>query len=201
MHLENTRQDQLLLNAVRLGDERALAKIYSKYWMKLLSTAIHRLSAETEAEECVQDVFIGIWRRRETLKEIENLEAYLSVATKNQILNRLAHRYTKKHNLKIPNTQDTAYETADAGLLAKDLSAMIEHTVSSLPEKCRMVYRMSRDHGKNNKVIAMELGISEKTVEGHLTKAIQTIRQRLSAHAGLPVMVILDWYINFHLKS
>lgn len=188
--------DDKLLNAMRLGDERALEKLYDRYWIKLLSVAMNRLNVESEAEECVQDVFIGIWKRRESLVLTHSLSAYLSVAIKNQVLNRLAQRYTKKHKPTLLPLKDIAYETADAGLLTRDLAIIVEATVSALPEKCQMVYRLSREHGKNNKEIARALGISEKTVEGHLTKAIQAIRKRLSSNASFTLLALFEWYIG-----
>jgi RNA polymerase sigma-70 factor (ECF subfamily) len=201
MQLDNITDDKALLDAIRLGDERALGKLYDRYWMRLLSIAMNRLDVETEAEECVQDVFIGIWRRRESLTITHNLGAYLSAAIKNQVFNRLAQRYTKKHNPEHRPLEDLAYETADAGLLAKDLLALVENTVSTLPEKCQMVYRLSRMDGKNNKAIATELNISEKTVEGHITKAIQAIRKRLPSDITIILWATLEWYISSKTKN
>jgi RNA polymerase sigma-70 factor (ECF subfamily) len=198
---DNIPDDKTLLDAMRLGDERALGKLYERYWMKLLSIAMNRLDTETEAEECVQDVFISIWRRRETLTVIQNLPAYLAVAIKKQVINRLSQRYTKKHDLKTEFRGAMAYETADAALLAKDLSDLVETTVSILPEKCQMIYRLSREQGKGNKLIAAELGISEKTVEGHLTKAIHAIRKRLSSDITIILWATLEWYINSKTKN
>jgi RNA polymerase sigma-70 factor (ECF subfamily) len=201
MQVNNIPDDRTLLDAMRLGDERALGKLYDRYWMKLLSIAINRLNVQTEAEECVQDVFIGIWRRRESIAVTHNLGAYLSAAIRNQVLNRLAQRYTKKHNPEFRPQKDLAYETADSGILAKDLSALVESTVSILPEKCQMIYRLSRMDGKSNKTIASELNISEKTVEGHITKAIQAIRKRLSSDITILLWITLECYINSKIKN
>jgi RNA polymerase sigma-70 factor (ECF subfamily) len=201
MQVHQIPDDQTLLDAMRLGDERALGKLYERYWMRLLSIAMNRLDIEAEAEECVQDVFIAIWRRRESLAITHNLGAYLSAAIKKQVLNRLAQRYTKKYNPEVRPQEDLAYETADSRLLAKDLSDLIENAISQLPEKCKMVYRLSRMDGKSNKIIASELNISQKTVEGHITKAIQAIRKRLPSDITLILWATLEWYINSKTKN
>ncbi len=199
MHTPKITNDQKLADVIRLGDERALGKLYDRYWLKLLSIAINRLNSETEAEECVQDVFIGIWRRRELFIITTNMESYLSVAIRNQVMNRLVKRYTKKHNPE-PQISEFAYETADSSLLQKELSTLVDGIVSKLPEKCQIVYRLSRLEGKNNKTIAEELNITEKTVEGHLTKAIKTIRKQLSSDISLTIWAILEWYIHSKTK-
>jgi len=186
--------ENLLINALRQDDERALKKLYHLYWIKLLAIANNRLVNGFEAEECVQDVFVGLWRTRHTLHITSHLGAYLSAAVKNQVLNRLAKRYTNKHNIKFETTE-FAYETADANLLTRDLNLTIEAAVNQLPDKCQMVYRMSRIQGKNNATIATELNLSEKTVEGHLTKAIKNIRQRLTGETVV-ALTILEWYAH-----
>jgi RNA polymerase sigma-70 factor (family 1) len=195
-----TKEDEELLDAMRSDDERALAKLYDRYWMRLLSVAMNRLDHEMEAEECVQDVFIGIWRNRKSLTITHTLGAYLAVAIKNQVMNRLAKRYTKKYNPQ-PSTEEFAYETADSRLLEQDLSMMVESAIAQLPEKCQLVYRMSRIEGKSNKAIAGELDLSEKTVEGHITKAIHLIRKRLSSDAPLVIWTIMEWYVNSKTRN
>lgn len=192
--------DDQLLDALRSDDERALARLYDRYWMRLLAVAMNRLDHEMEAEECVQDVFVGIWRNRKSLTITHTLGAYLAVAIKNQVMNRLAKRYTKKHNPQ-PAAEVFAYETADSKLLEQDLSMMVEAAIVQLPEKCQMVYRMSRMEGKSNKTIAAALNVSEKTVEGHITKAIHTIRKRLSSDAPLVIWTIMEWYVNSNTRN
>lgn len=195
-----TFEDADLVESMRQGDVRALEKLYDKYWMQLLAVAMNRLNGEGEAEECVQDVFIGIWKRRESLVITQSFKAYLGAAIKNQVYNRLAKRYTKKHGFQFEAQPEIAYETADSVLLMKDLSGLIDQVVSTLPEKCQMVYRMSRQEGISNKDIAKKLNISEKTVEGHITKALHAIRQRLPSGAFLFTVATLEWYIRYKLK-
>jgi len=189
-----------LLNGLRLDDERALAKLYDRYWVKLLAIAMNRLDHEMEAEECVQDVFLGIWRNRSNLVITHTLQGYLAVAIKNQVMNRLAKRYAKKHNPQ-PMSETFAYETADSKLVTQDLKLAVDAAIAQLPEKCQLVYRMSRIEEKSNKTIAKELNLSEKTVEGHITKAIQNLRKRLSSGAPLVIWTILEWYINSKTKN
>ncbi len=121
-----------------------------------------------------------------------SLATYLSTAVKYQIINRLDKRYAAKN---LQTTELTAEmelpmqaAAADTRLLENELMQRLETTVCRLPEKCRMVYRLSREEGRTNKEIAQELAISEKTVEGHLTKALHEIRNSLSLFA--PLMLV-----------
>lgn len=200
MQSNSNSEDRDLLHSMKEGDVRALGKLYDKYWMQLLSIAMNRLNGAGEAEECVQDVFIGIWKRRDSLTITQSFNAYLSTAIKNQVYNRLAQRYTKKNNLQLGLQSEIAYETADSALLTKDLSELIDQAVSTLPKKCQIVYLMSRQEGISNKDIAKKLNISEKTVEGHITKALQAIRKYLPSGSSLFTVTALEWYIRFKLK-
>ena len=175
--------DQELVDLLRGGSPAAFTEIYNRYWDKLLSVAVNRLLIEMEAEECVQDVFISMWQRRTSLVLKYSLSTYLWVAVKYQVINRLSSRNAKR-NLKTTVLKDEhTVAAADEVLLERELKALIEQSVQELPEKCAMVFRLSREEGKSNKEIARALDISEKTVEGHITRAIKHIRTNLDAVA------------------
>jgi RNA polymerase sigma-70 factor (ECF subfamily) len=61
-----------------------------------------------------------------------------------------------------------------------ELIRNFEKEVKYLPSQCRSVFELSRKENKTNREIAEVLGISEKTVEGHLTKAIKQLRVGLT---------------------
>jgi RNA polymerase sigma-70 factor (ECF subfamily) len=73
--------------------------------------------------------------------------------------------------------------------MLKDLTSVVENEISQLPDKCRSVYELSRNQHKTNKEIAQHLGISEKTVENHLTKALKRLRFGLGHY--LPAFIFL----------
>ena len=183
MAAHKTLSDNELLALLKEGDQYALAEIYGRYWDKLLAVAVNRLGDEQEAEECVQDVFVSFWRRREELVLTHNLSTYFWAATKYQVLNRLDKRYAKRRikTTELLDDNVVGVHSPEVYLLEKELMARIEATVQALPEKCRIIYRMSREEGKTNREIAGELAIAEKTVEGHLTRALRDIRTNLTS--------------------
>jgi RNA polymerase sigma-70 factor (ECF subfamily) len=73
----------------------------------------------------------------------------------------------------------TSANPADQFLTFHELELQIQDIVKGLPEKCRLVYQLSREQGLSNKEIAGKLGISDKTVENQLTKALARIRSGL----------------------
>jgi RNA polymerase sigma-70 factor (family 1) len=186
----STLTDSELLDLLKSGDHAAFTEIYNRYWDKLFAVAYNRLSDELEAEEVVQNIFLSLWKRKEQLALTHSLATYLSVSVKYQILTRLAQLKREKERtdqLRIAAIE--GIETTGEWLSEKELRLQIEQCINTLPEKCRIVFKLSRESLKSNKEIAEELGLSEKTVEGHITKALTTLRGSL--HISIPALLIL----------
>lgn len=174
--------DHDLLLLLKKGHEPALTALYLRYWDKLLVVAINRLNDASEAEECVQDVFFSLWQRREDLQLSHSLATYLAVAVKYRVINALDKQYRLRNRIErsFVNSRDDQGFSAEDRLLEKELQEQITASINKLPEKCRIVFKLSREQGLTNKQIAADLDISEKTVEAHISKAIKDIRSNLS---------------------
>lgn len=176
--------DSSLLTLLREGDMVAFEELYERYWSKLYSAAYRRLSNREAAEEIVQDIFTSLWLKRAVLEINSSLENYLYTSVKYMVFaafqkesNRKAYEsyFTHVNN----NVDNSTLETLDWNELKRSVGTEVE----KLPEKCRKVYELSRKEFRSNKEIAFSLGISEKTVENHLTRALRTLRINLK-HAG-----------------
>lgn len=183
--------DTKLATLLSQSDEKAFEVLYQRYWEKLLAIAGRRLQDQQEAEEVLQDIFLNLWRRRTRLTLRTGFDQYFAVALKFEIINRLAKisREGKRneqylHHLSpLSNTQQ---EKFDLDFLKKSL----EDTISALPGKCQLVFRMSREQELSNREIAGELGISEKAVEKHKTNALRILRERF----GNRLQIILAFF-------
>lgn len=193
MEKYNDLSDEELIVLLKKSDEQALSALYFRYWDKLLSVAVRRLDDLTEAEEIVQDIFINVWDRRGDLELKYRFETYLAVAVKYRVINRLDHNYRKRMreaNAFLPAMQ--SLPSSEELVLEKELMARLEVAIKKLPEKCRVIYRMSREEGKTNRQIGEELGLSEKTVEGHMTKALKNLRGSLSTFMPLIIAGLIE---------
>ncbi|WDF76870.1 RNA polymerase sigma-70 factor [Mucilaginibacter sp. KACC 22773] len=185
--------DQQLLDLIRTDDRGAFTELYNRYWDKTYAVALHRLDDEHEAEEVVQEVFLSIWQRRATLQLTHTVATYLSVAVKYKVINHLAkqHRRQLQHDELTITSPVVADSTAD-WLHEKELRQLLEKTVSQLPEKCRIVFLLSRDENKTYAEIAAELNISQKTVEAHMSKALRELRETLGVSAPVLAFILLN---------
>lgn len=179
--------DQELLGLLKQGNDLAFVEIYNRYWDKLFAVAYHRSGDEQDAEEIVQDVFLSLWNRRLSLDLTHSISTYLSVAVKYQVINKLSRQHRKILHLSTLDGEDAGEESTDLWFNEKELKQQIEKSINALPEKCRIVFLMSREEDKTAKQIAKELNISEKTVEAHMSRALKDLRKSLNI--ALPVLL------------
>lgn len=187
--------DKVLLQELRKDSQAAFNKLYDRYWKPLLVTASNGLNDREAAEDCVQDIFVSLWNRRAKLELTYSLRTYLAVAVKYQVIQRLARNHAKRNKLTnyLGGLTEQMTPGADSVMLEKELMERLNMAIEDLPERCRIIYRMSREEGLSHKQIAEKLDISEKTVNNQLVKAISSIKGDLSL--TLPPII---YYLYFH---
>lgn len=171
--------EQQLLQELRRGNVKAFEQIFRSHWRDLYRIARGKLQSHEEAEEVIQSVFSVLWEKRQSLL-INNLQLYLRTCVRNNILNIIRanlvkEKYWSYYRAFLPD-QTNATEEAVA---YDDLDEAIQDAVSSLPEKSRQVFTLSRIEGKSNAEIANILELSEKAIEYHLTKSVRALKVRL----------------------
>lgn len=188
MRVSDKLTDQELAEMLNNGNEGAFEVIYKRYWHKLLAIAGRRLNDIENAEEVVQNIFLNLWKRRKTFVLTVSFENYFAVAVKFEVINQLAKQVREaKRNTEFAQSLNDSNEillTYDLELLRKQL----EENINTLPDKCQLVFRMSRQADYTNKKIAQELNLSEKTVEKHITTALKVLRKRFGQH--LPILFL-----------
>ena len=134
-------------------------------------------------EDIVQELFYTLWRNRTELPLVWSVKSYLYGAVRNHSLQYLEHlqvrqRYHKKMVADGMSESDP-HDSPQKILEYKELEQRLEFALEKLPERRRIIFRMSRFEGKKYEEIARELSVSVKTVEAEMSKAIQTIRRNL----------------------
>lgn len=141
------------------------------------------------AEDIAQDVFYELWRKRDVLNVNSSFGAYLRRAARNKSLNYIRDRKIKPESEdKIPHRSEGQTD-ANRKLEVQDLQNSIDRAVGDLPDRCREVFSLSRFEDMSYQEIADKLGISIKTVENQISKALRLLREALGPH--------LSWFVGF----
>jgi RNA polymerase sigma-70 factor (family 1) len=181
-----------LMDLLRRESLGAFREIYVRYWKTLYAEAYKRLKNKDQAEEIVQDLFTSLWNKRESLQIDETLAGYLYKSVGYRVIDQYRRELTRlKHRQALKVTYSEADHSTENGIMLKDLEYSINLAVGQLPDKCRSVYELSRVAHKTNKEIAEHLGISEKTVENHLTRALRKLRLSLGSYFTLLAFLLI----------
>ena len=177
--------DEDLLAALRGDDDRAFAELYRRYARPLVTTAFRKTGDGAVAEDLVHEVFLSLWLRRGEISVQGAVRVYLFSALKNRVISHY-HRQATAALVPLDDLRDLLPAPADSDAL---LGEFYEHSLQKLPERCREVFVMSRS-GYTMREIAQSLGISEKTVEVHIGKALRLLRAEFGDYA-VGVLVLL----------
>lgn len=173
-------EDQELLAKVKAGEEGAFDEVFRLWYPTLVRVAAALVHDHDAAEEVAQDVMHELWRRREALDSSVSLRAYLLRSIRNRSLNHLRHlRVRRESETEIEALYDAPLR-ADQPIIAKELADAVQVAFEDLPPRCREIFELSRIHGLKYAEIAESLGISQKTVEAQMGKALRVMRERLA---------------------
>ncbi len=146
------------------------------------------------AKEIVQDAFLSLWEKRDTIDMDRQVKSYLTMIIHNKCTNYLRdNRKFDTNILQIENLLDVPeYESTDS-LVTGELKVSIESAINELPEKCREIFVMNRYENLKYQEIADKLQISVKTVETQMSKALQHMRLRLAAYLTVLVALVIGF--------
>lgn len=189
----NTIHPEGIIHRLKQDDKTAVDDLFAFYYPRLYQFSKSILKMESEIEDVLQEVFLKIWLNRHKIQHTETFNAYIYTITKHEVLNLI------RSKLKDNNFREQLYLFAVAEeyqfqnkLEFEEIKSGIDRIVSNLPEKRQQIFILSRTNGLSNKEIAQQLGISEKTVEDHITHAIRKIKSSLKE---MGILSLLYFYL------
>jgi RNA polymerase sigma-70 factor (ECF subfamily) len=176
--LDNNSLNELILK-VKDGDEDAFARLYDIYFPKAYRFTRCFIKQEEVCEEIVSDVFLNLWINKDDLPKIANLDAYLYIVIRNR-----AYNYINKELRNPLLAVDLPLDFEEKGnpeeiVLTEELKNIITRSVEELPDKCKLVFLLSREKNLKYKDIAQILSISEKTVNAQIVTALKKLHSSL----------------------
>lgn len=172
--------DEEIFALISEDNATAFEIIYDRYWKRLFVVATNKLGDVYEAEDVVQELFIELWRNRKNTQIIHTVNTYLASALKYKILRSRIKRDKKEIELNnYASTKKEQDNEPEEYLTFEELQTKLDTLVNTLPEKCRLVYKMNKEDGMSSEEISEELNLSKRTVESHLYRAMKTLKNGL----------------------
>lgn len=175
--------------------EAIFEEVFKTHFKGLHSYAYTIVRDESTAEEMVQNVFFKLWEKKEQIKVQQSIASYLYRAVYNESLNFIRHSKVKlAYQADAVRTMDERdYGNSDAR--TRELEHKLQLAINELPEQCRTIFLMSRFEDMKYREIADKMGLSIKTIENQMGKALKILRSKLAEF--LPVL----WVLFINLKN
>lgn len=177
--IEQFEEKRLVLE-IKNGSHEAFDTLYMAYSPLVERFAYALLKNKSEVDDLSQNIFLKIWEIRDRLDSVKSFRSYLFAMVRHAVMDEMSKRTSADIDL-LPESVLKDVSSADAlsSVDTRNMMLMVNLAVSLMPEQRRRVFVMSRQDGASHKEIAEALGISVKTVEYHISKALSTLRDIL----------------------
>lgn len=172
------KTDKTLIKKLRKGDIQAFDKLLECYSSKLYGFAFKYLKSDVEAEGLVQEVFIKIWNKRESLDPEKSFHSYLFTIAFNHIKKQFEKRKVVSGVVDVL-APEIADNSTERGILYRSVLHQVIDLLNELPDKKRKIFEMSRFEGLPSKEIAQRIGLAPKTIDNQISEVIHYLKERV----------------------
>ena len=174
------QNERKLINELQSGDEACFTSIFNQFYAPLVLYAFRITDDQNAAEDIVENAFISLWNKRNSLSEIRSLNSYLYTIARNGCLSWMRKNKREKLRYKIISSVEEGIErTALENMIYSETMAKIYAIMDKLPPQCRKVFILHYIEGKKIAEIAEELKISIGTVKTHKVRGIDLLQKSL----------------------
>lgn len=177
--------------------ESAFELLFRSHFREMCLISVRYVKDMEVSREIVQDAFMSLWEKRHTIDPSKPVKAYVAATVRNKSLNYL--RDNRKFDSGLLGREklfpEETSELSDP-LVAEEIRRKIRQATDLLPEKCREIFLMNRNEQLKYHEIAGKLGISVKTVETQMSKALQHMRDHLKEFLALLLFFLQNIFQN-----
>jgi RNA polymerase sigma-70 factor (ECF subfamily) len=173
--------EKILIENVKHSDKDSFKKLYLQYHPVLFRFVVSRVHDEDIAEDIVQDTFVRVWEIRQSLASDKSFFSLIAKVSSNLSKDHFKHEAVRlRHKENITEIYDRQSDKPDKQLETEFIKKNILNIIHQyLPLKQRTIFLLSRIEGKSNEEIAEMLGISQRTVENQLYRALKTLKKKI----------------------
>jgi len=171
---------------IKEGDIKVFENVFRTLYTPLYFYSLSITGSAANAEDIVQDLFYTLWKERERINILYSLKSYLYKAIRNRSLHFLEKQKTHKHadeQIAAGNAEETVINP-QSFLEYKELNEVVQHCLKQLPERRRLIFQLHRFEDKKYAEIAENLGVSVKTVEAEMSKALKLLKKEIEHYTN-----------------
>ena len=174
-------KEQSLLKRVRASDSFAFKELFYDFHDSLFRFTVYRVHDEDIAEDITQETFIRVWKNRKRLQPTKSFFSLIARISSNLCYDHFRHmKVRQRYKDSVPQHGNSHFDNPETGIQTDVLQAEIQRIVNAkLPEKCRIIFILSRINGMANPEIATELNLSIRTVENQIYRALKILKKNL----------------------
>ncbi|WP_207424406.1 RNA polymerase sigma factor [Desertivirga brevis] len=182
----NAETDSLLLERVKNNDHFAFKILVNRYWEEMFKHVYRRIKDKDEAQDIIQEIFISLWRNRETVQhdDKQSIASYLFKSAKYAVIDYFSKESNAiNRSVELSSLLSLAVGSdLDSSIEVKELSKLLRNTVDNLPDRLKTPYLLSREKGLSIKEIAAYLEVSEQTVKNNISITLDKLRSRIKEY-------------------
>lgn len=190
----NPNNDNELLISLKQGDVNAFDILYYRYAKKLMAFALTFFADKVIAEEAVQEIFLRIWEKRQTLDATKPFKSYLFQAVKFYMFNYIRNKKASCAYEEVAEGEFSCSSVVEENMHYDELEATANRVIEKLPLMQQQIFRLNKLEGLTPQQIANRLNLSKRTIEHHIYLATKTVKAELMHHMSLSVMVFVGLF-------
>lgn len=179
--------EDVIVKKIQAGDIKTFQMFFESNYIQFYIYCRKYISDPDDAKDVLQNIFLHVWEKRESLTIHTSLQSYMYRIIHNESLNFIRNRRSLSFSeLDIDDSfyvdKCTEDKEPDAEIMFRELELVTEEAIEKLPDQCRYIFKLSRVDGKKNKEIAEELDLSVRTVETQIYRALKLLKERLKEY-------------------
>ncbi|MGF1637108.1 MAG: RNA polymerase sigma-70 factor [Cyclobacteriaceae bacterium] len=191
-YIDDVVEELSLANRIKNDDKEAFDDLYERYWSALMAFCYKLTQSESVSQEIVQDLFVELWINRSRLEIKKSLRSYLFNALKYKVLDHIKKSSKKEAYIsEMLDVYTCGINFTEQEINLVNLERSYKKALEILPERCRQVFRLSREENQSIVEISQNLNISSQTVKNQISKALKILRVHLKEYVAL--LVFLVW--------
>jgi RNA polymerase sigma-70 factor (family 1) len=187
--------DLEILAGIKKGDEKAFDYLFNIYYDDLCNYAVTIIKDGDLSEDIVQNIMADLWINRQKVSIHSSLRSYLFRSVYNASIDHLRHIRSREKFLSDSVFEDSS--SFESTVEYQELTKRINDVIETLPEQCKVIFRLSRFENLKYREIAQKLNISENTVDTQIRRALKKLRESLNDFFEVIILMAVYFFTRF----